>query len=44
LPDVSSTRVRALLRRRDETEARKELQALVPREVLAYIDREGLYR
>jgi nicotinate-nucleotide adenylyltransferase len=44
LPDVSSSRVRALLRRRAEKEVSAELRALVPREVLAYIDREGLYR
>jgi nicotinate-nucleotide adenylyltransferase len=45
LPDVSSTRVRALLR---ETEGHRiehpELARYVPRAVLQYIDDHGLYR
>jgi hypothetical protein len=36
--------VRALLARRDQAEVRDELRRLVPRPVLDYIDREGLYR
>jgi nicotinate-nucleotide adenylyltransferase len=40
LPDVSSTEVRAALAAGDYG----RLAALVPREVLAYIQREGLYR
>jgi nicotinate-nucleotide adenylyltransferase len=44
LPDVSSTRVRALLARRAQAEARAELDLALPRAVLDYIDREGLYR
>ena len=44
LPDVSSSRVRALLQHRDQAEVRTELRMLVPRQVLDYIEREGLYR
>jgi nicotinate-nucleotide adenylyltransferase len=44
LPDVSSSRVRALLARRDQAGVRDELMTLVPRAVLDYIDREDLYR
>ncbi len=44
LPDVSSTQVRSLLARRADAQARAELARLVPHPVLAYIEREGLYR
>ena len=44
LPDVSSTAVRRLLGRRADPECKKELAALVPRAVLEYIERSGLYR
>jgi nicotinate-nucleotide adenylyltransferase len=43
LPDVSSTRVRELLHRRQEAEAARELALLVPAGVLAYIAERGLY-
>jgi nicotinate-nucleotide adenylyltransferase len=43
LPDVSSTRVRELLRRRREPEVLLELGRLVPAAVLSYIDQHGLY-
>lgn len=42
LPEVSSSEVRALLRRLPGTE--NELAALMPRAVLDYVVREGLYR
>jgi nicotinate-nucleotide adenylyltransferase len=44
LPDVSSTRVRELLSRREDPEADLELRWLVPRRVLDYLDERGLYR
>lgn len=44
MPDVSSTRVRALLARRGEADADRELAWLVPRRVLERIDERGLYR
>jgi nicotinate-nucleotide adenylyltransferase len=44
LPDVSSTRVRRLLAQRADPGAESELEALVPRAVLEYIERAGLYR
>lgn len=40
LPDVSSTTVREALR----AQQREELEVLVPRAVLSYIDAHGLYR
>jgi len=43
LPDVSSTRVRELLARRQEPEAALELAGLVPRRVLEHIAAAGLY-
>jgi nicotinate-nucleotide adenylyltransferase len=44
LPDVSSTAVRALFAKGASDEnARRELQALVPRRVIAYADEHGLY-
>lgn len=44
LPGVSSTRVRELLLAREDPIAKRELEATVPANVLAYIDAEGLYR
>jgi nicotinate-nucleotide adenylyltransferase len=44
VPDVSSTRIRALLSRRGSPEADAELSRSVPWDVLAYIDEHGLYR
>ena len=45
LPNVSSSEVRALLRRRaDDLDASREAARWVPRRVLDYIDRHGLYR
>jgi nicotinate-nucleotide adenylyltransferase len=44
LPDVSSTRVRELLRRRAEPDARLELERLVPLAVREYIDARDLYK
>lgn len=44
LPDVSSTAVRRLLRSRGERGHPPELDALVPRAVLDYIESSGLYR
>ena len=43
LPDVSSTRVRALLARRSEPDAARELSWLVPRRVLEHIAAASLY-
>jgi nicotinate-nucleotide adenylyltransferase len=43
LPDISSTRVRSLLGRRSDPAARAELERLLPRKVLAYIEEHGLY-
>jgi nicotinate-nucleotide adenylyltransferase len=43
LPDVSSTRVRELLGRRDEPAAARELDWLLPRRVLEYIRERSLY-
>ncbi len=43
LPEVSSTRVRALLRSADPA-AERELESLVPRVALAQIRERGLYR
>lgn len=42
--DVSSTRVRALLRRGSDPVARRELRRLVPAEVMRYIEAHRLYR
>jgi nicotinate-nucleotide adenylyltransferase len=44
LPEISSTQVRELLRRRGEAPADGQLAALVPARVLAHIDARGLYR
>lgn len=44
LPDVSSTHVRELLRRPPSPETERELGALVPPSVLAYVREHGLYR
>lgn len=45
LPDVSSTRIRSLLRRSPrDSESAEVLGRLVPRAVLAYVDEHGLYR
>jgi nicotinate-nucleotide adenylyltransferase len=44
LPAVSSTRVRDLLTRRDQSDAARELATIVPGLVLDYIDQQGLYR
>ncbi len=44
LPFVSSTRVRELLRRRDEPDALRELSFLVPERVLARVIELGIYR
>jgi nicotinate-nucleotide adenylyltransferase len=45
LPDVSSTRVRELVARTPgDPAARRELEALVPRAVIAYVEEHGLYR
>lgn len=44
LPDISSTRIRALLRRRGDGAAVAELARSVPRRVLDYIDAHGLYQ
>jgi nicotinate-nucleotide adenylyltransferase len=44
LPEVSSTRVRELLRRRDDPDAMHELSFLVPKAVLEGIEARGLYR
>jgi nicotinate-nucleotide adenylyltransferase len=45
LPDVSSTRVRELFARAPSDAAtRRELEALVPRAVIEYVERHGLYR
>jgi nicotinate-nucleotide adenylyltransferase len=43
LPEVSSTHVRELLARRDEPDAARELDWLVPRRVLEHIAAAGLY-
>lgn len=44
LPDISSTRIRGLLRRRDgDSAGAEELARSVPRRVLEYIDAHGLY-
>lgn len=43
LPDISSTRVRGLLARRDEPGVEEELAALVPRRVLEYLRGRALY-
>ncbi len=44
LPDISSTEVRDLLRRRRDAQVEKRLRALVPRRVLDYVDEHDLYR
>jgi nicotinate-nucleotide adenylyltransferase len=45
LPEVSSTRIRSLIANRSAPpESIQELSALVPRSVLAYIERNALYR
>jgi nicotinate-nucleotide adenylyltransferase len=45
LPDVSSTRIRALLRvRASDPKVSEELAYSVPRTVLEYVDAHGLYR
>ena len=44
LPRVSSTRVRALLARTGDADARAELEAVVPRDVRDYIEKHELYR
>jgi len=44
LPDISSTHVRALLARRGQPGADRELRWLVPVSVLEYVDERGLYR
>ncbi|HEY6561893.1 MAG TPA: nicotinate-nicotinamide nucleotide adenylyltransferase [Polyangiaceae bacterium] len=44
LPDISSSRVRELLARRDDPEVAPELAAVVPSGVLDFIDARGLYR
>ncbi len=45
LPDVSSTRIRSLLRARSTNrDAAGELARYVPRTVLEYVDAHGLYR
>ena len=43
LPDVSSTHVRDLLRRREEPDALRELAWLLPERVLEYVRERGLY-
>ncbi len=43
LPEVSSTRVRSLLAARSDAAARAELDQLVPRAVLEYIEANALY-
>lgn len=43
LPDISSTRIRALLGARSGADAAEELSRTVPREVLRYVDEHGLY-
>jgi nicotinate-nucleotide adenylyltransferase len=44
LPNVSSTRVRELLARREDPDAARELSGLVPRRVLEHIAAASLYR
>jgi len=44
LPNVSSTRIRELLARRDDPDAQAELSGLVPRRVLEHIAAANLYR
>jgi nicotinate-nucleotide adenylyltransferase len=44
LPDISSSRIRELLARRDEPQAVAELAGLVPHQVIDFIDEHGLYR
>ncbi len=44
LPDVSSTRVRSLLAARSDAAARLELERLLPRAVLEYVEANGLYQ
>jgi nicotinate-nucleotide adenylyltransferase len=44
LPEVSSTHVRDLLRRRDDPQAAEELSFLVPARVLELVEQKGLYR
>lgn len=44
LPDISSTELRAQLRRRDEPELRDGLAQAIPQSVLEYIEECGLYR
>jgi nicotinate-nucleotide adenylyltransferase len=44
LPDISSSRIRALLRTRDQASAAAELACLVPGAVLSFIEQRGLYR
>jgi nicotinate-nucleotide adenylyltransferase len=44
LPDISSTRIRDALERRSEPAARRLLEACLPRTVLEYIERNGLYQ
>ena len=43
LPDISSTRVRALLRKRSEPLVRRELEVWVPAAVLDYVEAQQLY-
>jgi nicotinate-nucleotide adenylyltransferase len=44
LPDVSSTRLRELFAHADDTDARRELEAVVPKRVLSYVEANALYR
>jgi nicotinate-nucleotide adenylyltransferase len=44
LPDVSSTFVRERFERLPDESARRELEALVPASVIAYVEEHGLYR
>lgn len=44
LPEVSSTRIRELLRAADSESTERELRALVPGRVLRHIREHGLYR
>ena len=44
LPRVSSGQVKDLLTRRSDPDAERQLAALVPAKVLAYVEEHGLYR
>lgn len=44
IPGVSSTHIRALLARRNDPDAKSELERFVPKRVLEYIDAHALYR